>query len=67
MFAQNLGTFVRIASVAVEPSVMAAALLHFVAFGVTLLSRDARFRTRYWVWSVAFVAMTLLLSTSSTA
>ncbi len=67
MFAQSLGAFARIASVAVEPSVMAASLLHFAAFGVTLLSRDARLRTRYWYSALALVVLTLLLSTSSTA
>lgn len=67
MFAQDIGAFSRISSVAVEPSVMAASLLHFAAFGVTLLSRDARLRTRYWYWPVALVILTLLLSTSSTA
>lgn len=67
MFAQNLGAFARISSVAVEPSVMAASLLHFAAFGVTILSRSAEFRTRYWVWPVGLVVLTLLFSTSSTA
>ena len=67
MFAQSLGSFARIASVAVEPSVMAAALLHFAAFGITLISRDHRLRTRYWYWSVGLVVLVLLMSTSSTA
>ena len=67
MFAQSLGAFSRIASVAVEPSVMAAALLHFAAFGITILSRDERLRTYYWYSAVGLVLLTLLLSTSSTA
>lgn len=67
MFAQSLGSFARIASVAVEPSVMAAALLHFAAFGLTIISRDARFRVRYWYSAVGLVVFVLLLSTSSTA
>ena len=67
MFAQSLGSFARIASVAVEPSVLAAALLYFAAFGVTLISCDARLRTRYWYSAVGLVVLVLLLSTSSTA
>ena len=66
MFAQSFGDFARIASVTVEPSVMAATLLHFCAIGVTLIVRDARFRTRAWIIPVVIVVGTLLLSTSST-
>ena len=66
MYAQSIGSFARIASVAVEPSVMAAGLMHFAAFGITVLSREARLRTRSWYSAVGLVVLTLLLSTSST-
>ena len=68
MFDQDLGgSYMRIASVAVEPSVMAASLLHFVAFGATVLAYDRRFRMRYWMWPVGLSALVLVMSTSTTA
>ena len=67
MFAQSLGAFSRIASVAVEPSVMGCRpTSRLASFGITILSRDARLRTRYWYSAVGLVVLTLLLSTSST-
>jgi hypothetical protein len=66
MFDQYGPGFVRIASVAVEPSFFAASLLHFVSFGITVLIIEPRLRTRGWIAAVAFCTVTLLLCTSTT-
>jgi hypothetical protein len=66
MFDQYGEGFVRIASVAVEPSFFAASLLHFVSFGITVLVIEPRVRTRGWIAAVAFCTVTLLLCTSTT-
>ncbi len=66
MFDQSGPGFVRIASVAVEPSFFAASLLHFVSFGITVLVIEPRLRTRGWIAAVLFCTVTLLLCTSTT-
>lgn len=66
-FDENLGDITRIASVAVEPSFFAAAMLHFGAFGATVLIYEKRFRSWEWIVPVAVTLATLMLSTSTTA
>src|SRR4051794_11485645 len=57
MFAQVMESATRIASVAVEPSVMAVSLLHFGTFGATVLLLEPRLRTRAWAWPVALTLL----------
>jgi hypothetical protein len=66
MFDQVGPGFIRIASVAVEPSFFASSLLHFISFGATIIIIEPRLRNRYWVWPVLLATGVLLLSTSST-
>jgi hypothetical protein len=66
MFDQHGANYMRIASVAVEPSFFAASLLHFVTFGITVLVCEPRLRTRGWILSVAVCTVTLLGCSSST-
>lgn len=68
MFQQVVfGSFMRIASVAVEPSFFATSLLHYIAFGVTAIAHEPRLRTKYWIWPLALSCAVLVLSTSTTA
>ena len=66
MFDQSGTGFVRIASVAVEPSFFAASLLHFLAFGITIVVCEPRLRTRGWIVPVILCTLVLLGCTSST-
>jgi len=66
MFDQHGTDYIRIASVAVEPSFFAASLLHFLAFGATILVCEPRLRTRGWIASVTLSGLAIICSTSST-
>ncbi len=67
LFDEQIDELSRIASVAVEPSFFAAAMMHFAAFGATVIVYEKRLRTRSWVIPVAIVLLALVLSTSTTA
>ena len=57
---------VRIASVATEPSFMAASLMIFGTFGATVIALDPLRRTKSWIIPVALTLGTVALSTAST-
>jgi hypothetical protein len=66
MFDQRAGSFIRIASVAVEPSFLATTLMIFGAFGATLVTIDDAFRIRSWLLPTALTLSVVLASTSTT-
>ena len=66
MFAQNFGAVVRLASVAVEPSVMVFSLLHFLAFGLSVVTMDPAARVKAWMVPTVVTLLLVLSSTSST-
>ena len=66
MFDQHGEGYIRISSVAIEPSVLAVSLMIFASFGATLLIADARFRTRYWLISVGLALVVVASATSTT-
>jgi hypothetical protein len=66
MFDQRAGSFIRIASVAIEPSFLATTLMIFGAFGATLVTIHDTFRTRPWVLPTALTLGVVLASTSTT-
>jgi hypothetical protein len=66
MFEQEAGGIVRLASVAVEPSIMVFSLLHFAAFASTILVMEPRLRSRGWLFATAATIAIILLSTSTT-
>ena len=66
MFDQHGEGYIRIASVAIEPSFLAVSLMIFGSFGATLLIADARFRNRSWLISVGLALIVVASATSTT-